>query len=207
MWSPSPTEPESRVQRVDGDLPVGFSAAGAVAVDIETSGLDWSRDRIATVQILNAGTTTLVVVGPRRPDRLVALIDAPDVAKIFHHAMFDLRFLSHAWGARPRHILCTKVLSKILDPDAPTHSLGPLVQRHLGVHLEKGLAVSDWFGPLSDAQVRYAVEDVVHLPALYQTLRDKLQRAGRWELSQAALAFLPTQVELDLLGVVELFRH
>ena len=88
--------------------------------------------------------------------------------KVFHHAPFDLRFMNHASGYRAASVRCTKVASKLLDPQAPNqmHSLQTLAARYLGVHLAKGaVRTSDWSAALSAEQVAYAADDVIHLRA------------------------------------------
>ena len=50
----------------------------------------------------------------------------------------------------------------------------------LGITIDKGDTFSDWAArPLSDAQLRYAEADVLHLPPAYDLLRDRLEREGR----------------------------
>jgi len=86
------------VDLVEGDVSADFEGAardaGVVAWDIETSGLDWRLDRIATCQlhVPNFGTQVIRVDG-RRPDRLRELLVSEHVLKVFHHAPFDLRFM------------------------------------------------------------------------------------------------------------------
>ena len=119
-----------------------------VGWDIETSGLDWRSDRIGTCQIFAEELGAVVVsLAGETPVRLAGLLENAHVVKVFHHAPFDLRFMVHAWGARPASIRCTKVASKLLDPQAPNevHSLQNLAERFLDVRLSKGpVRTSDW---------------------------------------------------------------
>ena len=41
---------------------------------------------------------------------MLALLATPSVRKVFHHAPFDLRFLTGRWRATPRNVACTKVV-------------------------------------------------------------------------------------------------
>jgi ribonuclease D len=91
----------------------------AVAWDIETSGLSWEQDTIGSCQVHVPNVVTLIVrVDGSVPDRLASALGDPDVVKVFHHAMFDLRFMSHAWKVRPSSVACTKIASKLLQPYA-----------------------------------------------------------------------------------------
>ncbi len=81
---------QGAVNWVRGDLPVelvgAFAGARRVAWDVETTGLDWRRDRVATCQIFmeTAGVVIISVTG-ERPARLLALLEDPAVEKVFHH--------------------------------------------------------------------------------------------------------------------------
>jgi ribonuclease D len=119
-----------------------LAAVPLVAWDVETSGLDWRRDRLATCQVFAEPIGVVVVsLDEKPPLRVKALLEDPAVEKVFHHAPFDLRFMVHAWEAQPMSIRCTKVASKLLDPRAPNevHSLQQLCLRYLGVRLDKGV--------------------------------------------------------------------
>src|SRR4051812_46390208 len=80
-----------------------FLGGSLVAWDIETSGLDWSKERIATCQLYRpGGLATLVRIQERVPSNLVRLLGNAKIKKIFHHAAFDLRFLAHHWTCEIR---------------------------------------------------------------------------------------------------------
>jgi len=63
----------------EGDLPhallMEFSTARPLAWDIETDGLDWSADRIATCQLYKSGgQVALVRIDDRSPENLIHLL-------------------------------------------------------------------------------------------------------------------------------------
>jgi ribonuclease D len=199
-----------------GDLPAGLAAAygkaGRIAWDVETTGLDWRRDRLATCQVFaDSVGVSIVGVGSGKPSRLIALLEDPAVEKVFHHAPFDLRFMVHAWDARPTSIRCTKIASKLLEPHAPreTHTLAHLAWRHLGVRLEKGpVRTSDWSAPeLTPQQIAYATGDVLHLPALLDALQPTLRTAGLGKLYDDCCAFLPAHARLETSGYPDVFAY
>src|SRR3990172_3087677 len=89
-----------------GDLPeAGLEAArrvGRVCWDIETSGLDWREESIATCQLyVPDGVVYIVQVRDDSQPNLRKLLEDEQVLKIFHHAMFDLRFMVHHWKVTP----------------------------------------------------------------------------------------------------------
>jgi ribonuclease D len=197
----------------EGDLDEqAFSRALGASVlgwDIETSGLDWRTERIGTVQVQVEDLTYVVHINDDRPHRLKALMEDPSILKILHHAMFDLRFLAYHWGATPAHVACTKIASKLVDPQLPCkdHSLAPLVRRYLGIDLDKGPQTSDWTGQLNAAQLQYAANDVRHLWRLYEALDEKIRRRGLLDLRERCYAHLRTQVELEVGGFPDVFAY
>jgi ribonuclease D len=202
---------------VSGDLPAGlaagFGGSAIVAWDIETSGLDWRSDVIGTCQIFaeGVGTAVISVAAGSVPERLAALLEDSAVVKVFHHAPFDLRFMSHAWGVEAASVRCTKVASKLLDPRAPNemHSLQSLLARYLGVHLDKGpVRTSDWSASvLSAEQVEYAAGDVIHLPRLLQAMQDRLDARELSGLYDRCCEFLPSRVALELGDFPDVFAY
>lgn len=204
------------VRVLSGDLPGNladtFARSRRIAWDIETTGLDWRRDRIGTCQLFAEAVGAVVVsVGEDRPTALARLIEDSMVEKVFHHAPFDLRFMVSAWQVLPAAIRDTKVASKILDPAAPNqmHSLQQLVGRYLGVSLPKGaVRVSDWSASeLTDEQVRYAASDVVHLLRLLDDMEKALHASERRELYDSCCAFLPARVTLELGDFPDVFGY
>jgi ribonuclease D len=204
------------VRVLDGDLSEELldaaSAATVVAVDIETSGLDWTADDIASVQVAAPGGAIEIVRGIKAagmPHRLVALLQSPDVLKVFHHAMFDLRFLRRAWGVSPARVSCTKVASKIADPEARIgHSLIDLLAHYLGVRIDKTEQRSDWSSAeLSSAQIQYAANDVRYLPELLYAILNHLRRAKLEALALRCFDHIPTRVELEVRGFHDVFTY
>jgi ribonuclease D len=186
------------------DLPVGLDLGPVVAVDTETMGLKPDRDRLCLVQ-LSAGDGDCHLVrfdgaGYAAPN-LVRLLADPAIEKMFHFARFDLAMLRRHLGVLCRPVYCTKVASKLARTYTDRHGLKELCQELLGIDLSKQMQSSDWGAPeLSQAQLTYAANDVLHLHSLRQRLDAMLEREGRRELAAACFGFLPQRAELDLAG-------
>lgn len=200
----------------EGDLPADLAAAfgkfNRIAWDVETTGLDWRREQLATCQLFAEGVGVVVVkMADSYPQRLAALLEDPAVEKVFHHAPFDLRFMVHGWHVQPTSIRCTKVASKLLAPDAPNeiHSLQKLVARNLGVSLRKGpVRTSDWTAAnLTPEQLDYAASDVLHLLPLLDVLEADLEQAHLARLYDDCCGFLPARVLLELGGYPDVFAY
>ncbi len=202
-----------RIHYHRGDLPPEVDLGPVVAVDTETMGLDPRRDRLCLVQ-LSAGDGDAHLVHFPEPryeaPHLRRLLADPRRLKLFHFARFDLAVLEHHLGIRCEPVYCTKIASKLARTYTDRHGLKDLCRELLGVELAKEQQSSDWGAPeLSEAQLRYAANDVLHLHALKDRLDAMLAREGRRELAQACFAFLPTRARLDLAGWrdIDVFAH
>jgi ribonuclease D len=187
------------------------SDVGLVAIDIETSGLDWRSERIGLCQIaLPDGEVSLLKNKKKsRPHRFLKMLRDPSVQKIFHHAMFDLRFLVYHWTATPANIACTKIASKLLDPEqTESHSLDALLERYLQVKIDKSERQSNWLTwDFSESQLAYASADVIYLPRLLDALKARLTSKSRWQLAQKCFEHIPTRVQLDIQGFRDVYSY
>lgn len=194
---------------VNGDLPNSLadqlSRETRVAVDTETTGLDWQRDTLELCQIWTDTTGPILIRRSQgRPVNLLALLENPTIEKVFHFAPFDLRFLEAAWGVRVSPVFCTKAASKLLEPTLPSaeHSLGALLRRHFGLHLDKGaVRVSDWgTDELSPRQIAYAAADVSSLLRLASFELEQLRLHGLDGDFRTICAYMPVDAHLEIAG-------
>lgn len=186
------------------DLPADLEFGPVVAVDTEAMGLRPDRDRLCLVQLSGGdGRCHLVRFpgGDYRAPRLVRLLGDPAIEKVFHFARFDVAILRRYLGVTCRPVYCTKIASKLARTYTDRHGLKDLCQELLGIDLSKQLQSSDWGAPeLSEAQLNYAANDVLHLHRLRDRLNAMLEREGRRDLANACFEFLPHRAELDLAG-------
>ncbi len=131
---------------LDDVLLAGFAGAKRIAWDIETSGLDPTSDRIGTIQLHADGVGTVIIqVGDAPPKRACALLADTEIGKVFHHAMFDLRFMISHWNAKPCNVYCTKVAAKLLDSiGAQSHTLQSLLFQYLDIKINKEQRTTNW---------------------------------------------------------------
>ena len=188
----------------DRDLPADVDLGPVVGVDTESMGLRPHRDRLCVVQ-LSAGDGHCHLVrfpgGGYHAPNLVRLLGDPAVEKVFHFARFDLAILRHHLGVVCRPVYCTKIASKLARTYTDRHGLKDLCQELLGIDLSKQMQSSDWgAAELSEAQLSYAANDVLHLHRLRERLNAMLEREGRRALARACFDFLPERAELDLAG-------
>ena len=118
------------------------------------------------------------------PDYLRAAIATMPL--IAHGAAFDLAVLELNGIKTSKNVFCTLTASRLLTAGLrDSNDLGAVVKRHLGIDLPKQLGASDWGGMiLTDQQLEYCRNDVVHLHRLQEALQDEAgqssQRAWRW---------------------------
>ena len=195
------------------DLPDGLDLGPMVAVDCETMGLNPHRDRLCVVQLSGGdGHAHLVQVGKGQAEapNLRAMLENPNVLKLFHFGRFDIAALLNAFGAQTAPVYCTKIASRLIRTYTDRHGLAKLLQELLNVDISKQQQSSDWGAEtLTDAQIDYAASDVLYLHRLRDELNTRLLREGRMDIAQSCFDFLPMRARLDLEGWpdTDIFAH
>ena len=195
------------------DLPDGLDLGPVVAIDCETMGLHPHRDRLCVVQLSGGdGNAHLVQVAKGQTDapNLCALLENPDVLKLFHFGRFDIAAMLNAFGALTAPVYCTKIASRLVRTYTDRHGLAKLLQEMLNIDISKQQQSSDWgAADLSKAQIDYAASDVLYLHQLREKFNEMLTREDRMEIAQTCFDFLPTRARLDLIGWpdTDIFAH
>lgn len=171
-----------------------------VGLDCETTGLNPLSDRIRLLTLdadTNDGGRVVYVVDLHHlPDdaNLGPLFDTLSTVEVVgHNLQFDLRFLARH-GFTPGKVFDTMVASRVLnagardaDGNRTGHKLQEVVERVLGIHLDKSEQKSDWTGTLTAAQYAYAAHDVRHLVALADALKEKIGNNPTLDLENRTL--------------------
>lgn len=185
-----------------------------VAWDNETMGLNWESDTLCTCQLYTPNKNNeiiIVQIDDKKPEKLCSILSDNRINKVFHHAMFDLRFICHKWDIEPKNISCTKIASKILNHNIlEKHRLIYLLDRFLGVKLKKELEIvkSEWCGEeLSDNQKIYAANDIYYLIPLLKNLEQGLLTKNLLNLVHACFKHIPIQVQLELNGYQDVYKY
>lgn len=195
------------------DLPDGLDLGPSVAIDCETMGLNPHRDRLCVVQLSGGDGDAHIVqikLGQTEAPNLCALLENPDVLKLFHFGRFDIAAMLNAFGAVTAPVYCTKIASRLIRTYTDRHGLKNLLQELLSVDVSKQQQSSDWGADkLTNAQLEYAASDVLYLHRLREELNKRLVREGRMNMAQACFDFLPMRAQLDLAGWPEadIFAH
>lgn len=207
-----PVRTLATVDDVQRALPA-LLAAPIVGVDTETTGLDPLTDRLRLVQLATHGGAYVLDATVIDPRVLAPLFDAPAGAGpllVAQNAAFDLRFLRQAGLATPTgaRLFDTMLASQLLTASAdkkgaarPSHGLGAIAQRVLGLPLDKSEQKSNWSGLLTEEQLRYAALDAAILPLLAERLQAELLSAGLERTAALEMGALPAVAWLMETGV------
>ncbi|PRY94972.1 ribonuclease D [Hasllibacter halocynthiae] len=121
---------------------------------------------------------------------LWALMVEPSVVKVLHAARQDVEIMHHDGGVIPAPLFDTQVAAMVAGFGEQV-GYETLVRKIARQQLDKTSRFTDWSRrPLSDAQKRYAIADVTHLRAIYEHLREELDRTGRAAWVEEEIAVL-----------------
>jgi ribonuclease D len=163
-----------------------------VAVDTEADSFHSYHHKLCLIQLSSGGAHA--VIDPLRLGRrdlrpLAALLGDGGVAKLMHGADYDLRVLDRDLDAHVVNLRDTQVAAQLLGE--PQTGLAPLLEKELGVFLDKSLQRADWSRrPLPGAYLAYAAADTAYLGRLAARLEQRLRVLGRvtwWEEECEAL--------------------
>ena len=150
-----------------------------VAVDTEADSLHAYPEKLCLLQL-----------STEHGDELVDTLAGLDYAKllkafqgheiILHGADYDLRLMKRTYDFVPDRLFDTMIASRILGESQ--FGLGHLVQKFLGITLEKGPQKMNWAQrPLTPRMEAYARNDTHYLKPLSELLRKELKAKGRLE--------------------------
>lgn len=157
-----------------------------VAMDTEFIRERTYYPQLALVQLAVPGEVLLVdPLAPGVAAVLAGFLEDPSITKLMHSASEDLQALLRGCGAVPSPVFDTQVAAALAGMGSGLSYL-KLVEQVTGLTLEKGETRSDWLRrPLSDSQLKYAADDVLHLHAVHAVVEPKLRALGRLDWLQA----------------------
>ena len=199
------------------DIPSEIQFRDIVAIDTETMGLKFHRDRLCMIQLCSGdGKAHLVQVSREELEKkdkfinLKKILNDKNLTKLFHFARFDIAVLEKNVCTIKGPIYCTKIASKLCRTFGARHGLADLCRDLLSLELDKQNQTSDWGSKeLSDSQLKYAASDVLYLHKIKIKLDLILERENRKDLAESCFNFLKTRSRLDLIGFndLDIFSH
>lgn len=160
-----------------------FMGRQYIGIDTETTGLDPYLSKLRLIQIaISEGVFIIDLFHlPNAGPLLQPLFFSERPIKIFHNAKFDLKMLSHHLDINVRGVFDTMLASQLITAGTHTegHSLEQVVEKFLGVTVDKTEQRSDWsVATLSLSQLEYAARDAQLLIPLYKAQRARLIELG-----------------------------
>lgn len=172
------------------DFAAALADASGIALDTEFLRERTYRPQLCLLQLAGNGTALCVDPLAHLPlEVLRPTLTRRAAQKILHAARQDLEVLWPVFGPLD-DVYDTQIAAALTGLPAQV-GYSDLVRRLLGIDLPKGQTRTDWSRrPLTEAQVRYAIDDVIHLHALRDALDEQLDKLGRREWLTEDLADL-----------------
>ncbi len=183
------------------DLPDDLNLGNLLAIDGEFMGLNVRRDPLCLIQISTGNSDAHIVQFDRsnyKAPNLIKILADKNITKIFHYGRADIAHIKYYLNTDTNNILDTKIASKLARSYSDNHSLKILIKEFLNIDISKQFQNSDFGGELTQEQLKYCANDVIHLHKIHEELNKILIREKRIDLYKDCLKFLKTRVELDL---------
>ncbi len=140
--------------------------------------------KLCLVQVSGPGIEPTIIDPLDPTTEMEPLLDAlndPDVVKVLHSAYQDLEIFYHLTGKVPAPIFDTQVAASVLGYGEQV-SYANLCKDICNVEISKSQQFTDWsIRPLSQAQIDYALGDVIYLKDIYLELKKRLADRNRGE--------------------------
>ena len=197
----------------------GQLADSLKALKLNRDALDPHKGRVGVVQLGFNGCLYLISrdVFQRCTDDFQFLVDrAPDRGVFIHNAKFDIKFIRSTFGhwLNKRKLFCTMLAEAMLlcgalggaDDDVSYRrkllSLKSCTLRRFSIDLDKThQAGVDWDAELSEAELAYAMTDVITCFHLGVHQRDILKDTGMWTAFNQQMDALHTVCHMELEGM------
>lgn len=146
-----------------------------IAIDTEFIGENTFYTELCLIQI--ACKNGIFLIDTIRIKEIVSflnLLENRDILKITHAGDNDYRIFFELYGVTPQNIFDTQIAAGFVGYRFPI-SFKDLLLNEINKSISKSYSVVDWkLRPLPDSFINYAVEDVIFLYELYQSLIQKL---------------------------------
>ena len=161
--------------------------AGSFGIDTEFIGEGRYRTLLCLIQVVvgDASGTDVIVLDPLDPELdltpLGSILDDPAIEVVMHAGRQDVALLRRQLRCEVRSLFDTQVAAGFAGLSAQA-GYDTLLRELLDVRLHKSASYTRWDKrPLTEEQVAYAREDVLHLLELAAELQRRLETSGRLE--------------------------
>lgn len=168
-----------------------------IGLDTEFVSEDCYEPDLCLVQL--STESKIYLVDPKAIDDVQPLWEVlaeGDHETIVHSGREEFRFCTRATGKRLAGLFDIQIAAGFIGNEYPA-AYSTLVNRMLDVSLDKGETRTNWrTRPLSNSQIRYAAQDVVHLLLLRRRLHAALEDAGRLDWFRHEMEAWQSETEL-----------
>ena len=127
------------------------------------------------------------------------LVARPDIVKVMHAARQDIEIFFLQGGVLPNPLFDSQIAAMVCGfGDAASYET--LARKIAKVEIDKSARFTDWsHRPLSKRQLEYALADVTHLRVIYEWMKARLEKTGRfaWVAEEVAALQDPHLYKLD----------
>ncbi|MEZ6063422.1 MAG: HRDC domain-containing protein [Planctomycetaceae bacterium] len=180
------------------DLCHHIQAAGIVAFDTEFVSESTYRPALGLLQFATEEQSAAVdplSVGDLSMWWEIMADDSTTV--IVHGGQAEIRFCLQLIGRRPKKLFDIQMAEGFRSRSYPL-SYSAIVQRVLNRRVDGSQTRTDWLRrPLSDDQLRYALEDVEHVRAIWKRQVNCLKKQGRLAWAESEFERLITDIHAD----------
>jgi len=185
------------------------SSRTVLAIDTETSGLDFTQDTLLLFQIGDSDAQFVIDCTTISISPLIPLLLDANIQKVFHNVKFDYKFIRKALDIQIENVYDTMLAEAVIHCGKKnfSKSLSATAERHLGITLNKS-EQNSFVGMthtqhLTMSQIEYAAKDIELLlnikSSQFRTINELgLERVVRLE-NYASLAF--ADIEYNGIGV------
>ncbi len=161
-----------------------------IGLDSESDSFHHYQEQVCLVQVSTAERDYLVdTIALRDLSVLSAPLADPKREVVLNGADYDIVCLKRDFGIHFARIFDTVIGAQLLG--YPATGLSALLERHFDVKVTKQHQRDEWFRrPLSESQIRYALNDTRYLLPLRDRIRQELVAARRLEWAEEEFELL-----------------
>ncbi len=186
-----------------------IQTARLLGYDVETTGLDFTNDKILLVQVGNDEEQYIFDARKLKKDMgpvILALANQPGLVLIAHNSKFDYGMTLTNYGIRLENIVCTFINAKLLNvgKNGVGSGLADALEKFCNVTVDKKeqksfIRMAD--REFTESQLLYAAKDIKYLVKLYQVTIKMLASRDMLALAELEHETAKVTAEMEITGM------